>query len=110
MCGLELIGVLVATGFASAEAGLRFLHPACTADPGCFVPKVRYLVYLVRDCQIRCSHVACIDSSARNFSLVIYVFGSFETGRKAAFEIVEVCGVGAVIPNNGTTINKVRVA
>ena len=32
-------------------------------------------------CQIRRSHVACIDSSAGYFSLVIYVFGTFESGR-----------------------------
>ena len=43
--------------------------------------------------QIRCSHTICIDSSTRNLSFVIYVFGAFETSRIAAFEIVEVCGV-----------------
>ena len=65
---------------------------------------------LNRSRQIRCSHSICINSSARNFSIVIYVFGAFETSRIAAFEIVEVCGCVAVIPNNGSTINKVRVA
>ena len=51
-----------------------------------------------------------IDSSTRNLSLVIDVFGGLENGRITAFEIVEVCGVGTVVPNNGTTINKVRIA
>jgi hypothetical protein len=52
------------------------------------------------------------NSSARNLSAVIYVFGGFEMGGIAAFEIgiVEVCGVDTVIPNNCTTINLVRVA
>jgi hypothetical protein len=50
------------------------------------------------------------DGSTRNLSLVIYVFGALEMGRIVAFEIVEVCGVDTVIPNNGTTINLVRVA
>src|SRR5262249_17599872 len=49
------------------------------------------------------------NSSARNLSVVIYIFGGFENGRIAAFKIVEVCGVDAVVPNNGTTIT-VRVA
>src|SRR5437016_12707663 len=49
------------------------------------------------------------NSSARNLSVVIYVFGGFENGRIAAFKIVEVCGVDAVVPNNGKTIT-VRVA
>src|SRR5262249_4927508 len=49
------------------------------------------------------------NSSARNLSVVIYVFGGFENGRIAAFKIVEVCGVDAVVPNNGNTIT-VRVA
>ena len=48
-------------------------------------------------------------SSTRNFSFVIYVLRVFEARRKAAFEIVEVCWCVAVIPNNCTTINKVRV-
>ena len=49
-------------------------------------------------------------SSTRNFSFVIDVLRGFEARRKAAFEIVEVCRCVAVIPNNCTTINKVRVA
>ena len=65
-----------------------------------------------RYCQERCSHPGnWIDSSPRNLSLVIDIFAGFETGRIAGcFEIIEVCGDGTVIPNNGTTINKVRVA
>src|SRR4029453_13374343 len=49
------------------------------------------------------------NSFARNLSVVIYALGGFENGRIAAFKIVEVCGVDAVVPNNGTTIT-VRVA
>src|SRR5437868_11718904 len=61
--------------------------------------------------QIRLKHArSWIDSSTCNLSLVIYVFRKCENGRIAAFEIVEVCGVDTVIPNNGTTINLVRVA
>jgi len=45
-----------------------------------------------------------------NLSLVIYVFRECEKGRIVAFEIVEVCGVDTVIPNNGTTIILLRVA
>src|SRR6266496_1582301 len=60
--------------------------------------------------QIWCPHITCIDSPPRNFSVVIYAFRSFEPNRKAAFEIIEVCRVGTLIPNNGTTIDKVRVA
>jgi hypothetical protein len=59
--------------------------------------------------QIWRSHT-CSDRSTRNFSLVIYVLRGFQARRKAAFEIVEVCRRITVIPNNGTTINEVRVA
>jgi len=41
-------------------------------------------------CQIRCSHVACIDSSAGYLALVIYVFGTFESRRIVAFRVVEI--------------------
>src|SRR4029453_14081413 len=61
--------------------------------------------------QIRLSRLGdrISNSSARNLSIVIYIFGGFENGRIAAFKLVEVCGVDAVVPNNGTTIS-VRVA
>src|SRR5438046_4050061 len=60
--------------------------------------------------QIWCPYVTCIDRPPRNFSVLIYAFCSFNPNRKAAFEIVEVCRVGTVIPNDGTAIDKVRVA
>jgi hypothetical protein len=72
------------------------------------------LAFLMRNGhrQICCSGTSSWidDSSARDLSVVIYVFGAFEMSSKAAFEIVEVRGCIAVIPNDGTTINKVRVA
>src|SRR6266496_2660024 len=60
--------------------------------------------------QVRGPDTICIDSSARNLAIIIYVFGAFEACRITAFEIVEVCGCVAVIPNNCTTISLVRVA
>ena len=68
---------------------------SCARKSGSVVP---LLLSPERYRQIRCSHTICIDSSTRNLSVVIYVFGSFETNRKAAFEIVEVCGVGCRDP------------
>src|SRR5262245_53935000 len=68
------------------------------------------LLYPDRYGQIRCSHTTCVDRSTRNFSVLIYAFRSFEPDRKATFKIVEVSGVGTLIPNNGTTIDKVRIA
>ncbi len=73
----------------------------------------RYLLLMpvTGDCQIRRSHIVCINSSSCYFSLVIYAFGTFEAGRKSGgFQIVEICRHGAVVPNNGATINEVRVA
>ena len=60
--------------------------------------------------QIRGSHAICINSSARDFTIIVYVFGAFETRSIATFEIVEVCGCVAVIPDNCSAIDKVRVA
>ena len=41
-------------------------------------------------CQIRCSHTG-VDCFGTYFFFVVYVLRAFETRRKAAFEIVEVC-------------------
>src|SRR5882724_1719106 len=78
------------------------------------VPRTQRLFFFCqcppnRRCQIRCSHTR-IDRSTRDFSFVIYVFRRFEARSKAALEIVEICRCIAVIPNDSTTINKVRVA
>ena len=81
----------------------RTTFHSCPADEA-----FRY--HLLRFRQIRCSHTGTIDSSTCNFSLVIYVFGAFEARSIATFEIVEVCGCIAVIPDNCTTINEVSIA
>jgi hypothetical protein len=61
--------------------------------------------------QKRCSHAGnWIDSSTRNLSTGIDVLAVFETVSIAGlYETVKVCH-DTVLPNNGTTISKVRVA
>ena len=90
---------------------MRFLERAklrsCAEKAACF-PFINVPRQVPPNMQL--TRRSWVDSSTCNLSLVIYVFRACENGRKVAFEIVEVCRVGTVIPNNGTTINQVRVA
>ncbi len=86
-------------------------HDLASRDPAStFCQSVLWLLAVKRYRQVRGPDTISIDSSARNLAIIIYVFGAFEACRITAFEFVEVCGCVAVIPNNCTTIYKVRVA
>src|SRR5437773_3097111 len=96
---------------------LRIQHPAIRAfvltDEAAFARETQPSSWLLpadRYRQIRCTHTICINSSARDFTIVVYVFGAFETRSIATFEIVEVCGCVAVTPDNCTAINEVSIA
>ena len=108
MCDLPICDLGTICSLGKADAGWRSddRHPGFVR----FSAKLRWrarksgpaflsLSSRERHRQIRLSRTGdrISNSSARNLSVVIYVFGGFENGRIAAFKIVEVCGVDAVV-------------